>query len=117
MDANEGKIMRDRPATPADTSIASERMNSPFIFEWCDNQVQKSFQILQANDLSHRHSIIEILEEMHDSRTFRSLMDGYNCAVEEAVEDDTTKKKALMALLARVYIAGTLRDSEVFPQH
>jgi hypothetical protein len=84
---------------------------APTIFEWYENHIEEGLAKLYRVDVAQREKIVAIIRELDDSTMFWSLMTKWEDATEIAKreKDEPAEHEALMALLARVYIAGTLR--------
>ena len=92
----------------------TETPATPFIFEWYTNKIQRDLQELYREDVKQRQMIVEVIEEMTDSNLFWRLISSYDDAVMERGEAGSEEKhNLLMALLARVYIAGTCRGGRL----
>ena len=80
------------------------------IFEWYDNEVEESLAKLYRVDITQRQRIVEIIGAMRDSNLFWKMMNAYDGALDEAEAKENVpgKRDVLLALLARMYIAGSL---------
>ena len=83
----------------------------PKIFEWYQNRIEDGLQAVYQRDRAERQAIVGIIQEMNDSGMFWKLMAAYTNEIEAAPSDFESNNEALKALLARVYIAGTLRGA------
>ena len=99
--------------TSAKTSAtpAQPQPKSAAVFEWYDNRVQMGLERLHRDDLAQRQKILNIIEELKDARLFWKLLAKYHLAVE--TQGAGAGNDALLALLARIYIAGTERGFAV----
>jgi len=84
---------------------------SPKIFEWYQNRIEDGLQAVYQRDCTERQKIAEIIQEMNDSNMFWKLMAAYTTEIEAVPSDYDRSNDALKALLARIYIAGTLRGA------
>jgi hypothetical protein len=101
-------IMHTLQGAAKPTPIKNTLRSSPAVFEWYENRVEEGLAKLYHVDVSQRQKIVGVIREMDDSTLFSKLRSHYTDA-QEAATDDETREDALMALLARIYIAGTLR--------
>lgn len=83
----------------------------PPVFEWYENRIEEGLSKLYRVDVCQRQKIVEIIREFEDSTMFWSLIAKWDDAY-AAEKVDEAKHQVLMALLARVYIAGTLRECQ-----
>ena len=90
---------------------AQPQPKSVVVFEWYDNRVQTALERLHRDDLAQRQKILNIIEELKDARLFWKLLAKYHLAVE--TQGAGAGNDALLALLARIYIAGTERGFAV----
>lgn len=98
--------------TPA-SKPKSESSRQPAVFEWYENRIEESLQGVYQHDRADRQKIVEVIEELNDSNMFWKLMAAYTNEAEAAENDPVRQNDALMAILARLYIAGTMRGAAV----
>ena len=82
-------------------------------FEWYDNRLHQGLTDVYRHDISGRQKLAEIVQELQDSEAFWKLLVAYEDEVDSAKEDRDRSFAALLALLARVYAAGSLRGCRV----
>ena len=83
----------------------------PNVFEWYENRIEEGLAKLYRVDVAQRQKIVEIIRELEDSTMFWGLLGKWGDTTEVAQREKSEpgEHEALMALLARIYIAGTLR--------
>ncbi len=80
------------------------------IFEWADNSVQESLKRLRKGETEYdgKQKIGEIMDEVANSHLFWKMHAQYETAHDECKGDGSKEINVLLALLARMYIAGSL---------
>ena len=109
---NGGSTPAQSQHSEAEGSVNSFISRPTKIFEWYENRIESDLQRLYRAHANERQYVSEIIEELNDSNMFWKLHASYTNASEGSKKEDDGHD-ALMALLARVYIAGSLRGHAV----
>jgi len=79
------------------------------IFDWAENSVQESLKQLRKGETEYdgKQKIGEIMDEIANSHLFWTLFAKYETAHQECEGNTAKQTDHILALVARMYIAGS----------
>lgn len=94
--------MAKKPEQPIDAAHSFLNM-----FEWQDNRCEKALRTVWKYDISNRQKLVMVARDLEASETYWRLMAKFTDAF-DAAKGRGDEGNVLLALLARVYAAGTM---------